>query len=284
MSFLINPNKTIELYRQLQGFIENTYLDVAGELLTLPNFKFPEIQLTESDLSRVEVADNLRLGNRLERFFSFIIKETKQYEIVAENLQIFEDKRITIGEIDFILYDTIAKQYIHVELAGKIYLYDPNIEEELARWIGPNRRDSLLKKSTKLSQKQFPLLFNNATKRILEPLIQNVDNITQQICLKARLFVPYYLINRKLRHVSESNIKGYYINLSHFNTWQYKAYQYHLPNKQNWIVDPKYGEVWKTNKEVLPSIEKALENKMSPLVWVRKSETEFECVFVVWWS
>jgi hypothetical protein len=261
--------------------MEDTYLIVAGELLDLPNFKLPEIQLTERDMNRVVVADNLRLGNRLERFFSFIIKESKQYEVVAENIQVFENKRITIGELDFILYDKAEDKYIHVELAGKIYLYDPTIENELSRWIGPNRRDSLVKKTKKLREKQFPLLYNKNTRETITPI--DIAPIQQQVCLKARLFTPYNLSNTKLPNVSRSNIKGYYTNLEHFITWKTKAFLYFIPNKQDWIVDPKYGEIWRCFDEVLPIIKQALDNNMSPLIWMKKSEIDFESIFVVWW-
>ncbi len=282
MQFLKQENPNKRLYLQLKGFVEDTHLAIVGDMIGLENFKLPEMSFSEKDMAQLNMPKRLRLGNRLERFFAYIIQQSGRYELLAENIQVFEDKR-TLGELDFILYDNISGENIHVELGGKLYLYDIAKEEELTRWIGPNRRDSLLKKTAKLQQKQFPLLYNDASKMIFDLLQIEVKSIQQQVCLKARLFVPKRLFQNEFKYVTTSNIKGYYINVSDFTLADYGKYQFFLPEKQDWIVAPRYGEVWLNFTETLPLVSDFLQNNMSPLIWLKKSNTEFESFFVTWW-
>jgi hypothetical protein len=282
MSFLQKKNKEKHLFYQMQGFMTDTYLDLAGELLDMKNFKLPSITFSLSEMIALEIPERLRLGNRMEYFFSYIIENTERYNLIMKNTQVFHAKQ-TLGELDFILFDTQADRYIHIELGGKIYLYDPQIEPELAKWIGPNRRDSLVKKINKLREKQFPLLYKEATQAVLRNAQINSLEIEQQICLKTRLFVPKSLRDSIFYGVQNNNIVGYYIPLSDFSVADYSSYEYYLPNKQDWLVNPKYGEIWYSYKEIIPMIQMALEQKMSPLVWVKKTSTDFESFFIVWW-
>ena len=282
MSFLTKKNSKRRLYLQLIGFQSNTYLAIVSELVAIPTFRLPQIKFREADMSRLVMPEPLRLGNRLERFFSFIIQESNQYELLAENIQISKNK-ITLGELDFLIYDKENKLVLHVELAGKLYLYDPTIKEELARWIGPNRKDSLLKKTKKLREKQFPLLYSEQTKEAL--LNFNLPSLTikQQISYKARLFMPHSLKDTAPSSVSKENIKGYYIGFDEFKSYKSKNYSYFIPEKQDWIVAPKYGGIWFSFNEIVPVVEESLNNKMSPLIWLKKPDYSFATIFVVWW-
>ncbi len=282
MSFLTKASQNRRLYLQLIGFQSNTYLRVVEELLGIPAFKLAQIKFTEADISRLVMPERLRLGNRLERFFSFIIQESNQYELLEENIQISKNK-ITLGELDFLIYDIENKTVLHIELAGKLYLYDPTIKDELARWIGPNRKDSLLQKTRKLREKQFPLLFSEQSKKALLNFNLPAVTIKQHVSYKARLFMPNSLRNTIPSFVSRENIKGYYIDLDEFRSFKSKNYSYFIPEKQDWIVAPKYGEIWFSFDEILSVVEVSLNNKMSPLIWLKKPNNGFETIFVIWW-
>ncbi len=282
MLFLKRQTPNRRLYLQLIGFQSNTYLKVVEELLGVPTFKLPQIKFTEADISRLVMQERLRLGNRLERFFSFIIQESNQYELLAENIQISENK-ITLGELDFLIYDKKSKTVLHVELAGKLYLYDPDIKGELAKWIGPNRKDSLLQKTKKLREKQFPLLYSEQSKIALLNFNLPAVTIEQQVSYKARLFMPNSLKNTIPSFVSRENIKGYYIDSDEFKSYKQKNYSYFIPEKQDWIVAPNYGEVWFTFDEIVSRVDESLSSKMSPLIWLKKPNNSFETFFVVWW-
>ena len=275
-----NPKKRLEY--QLNAFLSDTYMEIAGEHLGLENFTLPFFDSKSSGTGILQIPENLRLGNRLERLFSFVIANTGTYDILFENLQIIADK-ITLGELDFILREVTTNKLIHVELAGKIYLYDPSIEGELARWMGPNRKDSLLRKLQKLKDKQFPLLYHDATQKILESRHIAVESIIQKSCFKARLFMPFHLKNDIPAPAKAKNIKGYYMDEATFKGRNHTQKQYFLPEKQDWIVPPEKGEIWHTYDEIKPALQKALAQKQSPLVWQKNPDESGESFFVVWW-
>jgi hypothetical protein len=282
MSFLQKPDELQRAYLQLKGFLSDTYLEVVSDLLAIPIFRLPKIYFDKQDLLRLKMPERLRLGNRLERFFSFVINESDRYELIMENHQIIHNK-ITLGELDFIIFDKQTLQQLHVELGGKLYLYDPAFKEELARWIGPNRKDSLLRKTATLKSKQFPLLYREETKKQLLSLGLNTDNLQQQVCFKARLFLPYSLKNNIPEFVASNNIKGFYVTLNEFISAEFKKNHYFLPKKQDWIVAPQYGELWYTFDIILKQVEIALLQKQSPMLWLKKPNQTYETLFVVWW-
>jgi hypothetical protein len=282
LSFLKVQDSEYRLFLQLKGFMTNTYWDYASEFLGLETFRLPEVNVEWADLKRLTVPAYLRLGNRLERFFSFIIQESKTYEMIAENVQIVAHK-VTLGELDFILRNLQTQEIIHVELGGKLYLYDPEIEGELERWIGPNRSDALLTKLDRLQAFQFPLLKHPQTKQQLATWQLRSETIQQQICFKVRLFLPEFLYGQIPPYVKAEHIRGYYLNMAAFESSRFESFQYFVPEKQDWIVEPRYGEIWFTHKQILPYVEKSLSTMQSPMVWVKKSEQEFETIFVVFW-
>lgn len=282
MSFLNIPNIQRRLFLQMLGFQSDTYLSIVSNLLDVSTFRLPKSDFIETDIQHLLMPENLRLGKRLERFFSFIIEASERYEILAKNLQIIKNK-ITLGELDFIIYDSQTKQTLHVELTGKLYLYDPVFEEELERWIGPNRRDSLLLKINKLHDKQLPLLYNSTSKEYIEHLGVVQDKTEQQICFKARLYLPYAIRNTIPKFVSSKNIKGYYLRLQEFLNPLFESYSYFIPEKQDWIVHPKHGEIWYSHAEILKQIEISLLEERSPMLWVRTAIDRYETLFVVWW-
>ena len=112
-----------------------------------------------------ELPENLMLGKRVERFFSYQLKSQKRFTILKENIQIYNDK-ITIGELDCLLLENHKPK--HVEVVYKFYLYDHSVgKTELEHLIGPNRKDTLTQKIEKLKLKQLPLLHKIETHEIL---------------------------------------------------------------------------------------------------------------------
>jgi hypothetical protein len=112
-----------------------------------------------SELNRVnelnfQLPTNVRLGHLVEKIVSELIKSSTNYKVLYENVQIINDKK-TIGEIDFIIENINKKELIHLEMAYKFYLFDPNISADpINNWIGPNRNDSLKEKLDKLKKLQ----------------------------------------------------------------------------------------------------------------------------------
>ena len=281
-SFLKNPNANRRHLLQLEGFLSLSNLSVAADLLKVENFELPAIPIFEEYASQLTFSDNLRLGNRLEKFFSFVIQKSTSYSLAVENFQIVENK-ITLGEIDFLLRNNQSNQLFHIELATKLYLYDSTLSGELERWVGPNRKDSLLQKIEKLKAHQFPLLYTSQAKNDLSAKGIDPTDCKQKICFKAKLFLPFAAKDILPPFVKNKNIDGYFTTFPVFQGTEFKNQHYFLPEKQDWIVPPKYGERWFSHDEIKLQIEKMHIKKQSPMVWMKKDNNTFETIFVVFW-
>ncbi|MDY8137333.1 DUF1853 family protein [Aquimarina sp. 2201CG5-10] len=274
----------MSLIDQYTGFLESQPLWNSNDLFELIQFNTQELfeTSTTDKVSEIIISENEVLGKRIERFFEHCINESIHYRIISKNIQVFKDK-ITIGELDFLLQDVSNKKLIHVELIYKFYVYDPNIKEELERWIGSNRKDSLLQKVQKLKTKQLPLLFKQETKSILENLELDRSVIQQEVCYLGHLFVPLSYINKKIPFLNNKCIVGYWIHLKDFTYDQYKDYLFHIPQKKDWVVNPKSCLNWSSYKTILKQLEMQLLQKKSPLLWSKSNEDSYARFFIVWW-
>lgn len=270
--------------KQFEGFLatpplwETTFQEIF-------QFELPEVQTSlnhsvAKDLP--SLATNFVMGKRVERFLEWVVQNNPNYELLAENIQISRNK-ITLGELDFLLKDLRTKQILHIEMVYKFYVYDPTFSSEIQRWIGPNRRDSLLQKIDKLKEKQFPLLFNNETKNLLDSLEIVAESIQQQACFKANLFIPRQLQNVNFPLINNKCIAGTWLKFKDFNSFEYKHFRYYAPKKQDWPVLPKHGETWFKHSEIIEEIETHIKRKKAPLIWMKKPGNRFERLFVVWW-
>lgn len=273
------------LLNQLEGFLLTPPLWNGQGFAGLTQFQVPPVELTDdfSIVSQIpSITQNFVLGKRMESFLELAVKLSDRYRLIGSNLQI-EKEKITLGEIDFLVEDLEQIIVLHIEMVYKFYVYDPSIPNELHRWIGPNRKDSLLQKIDKLKKKQLPLLFKPETEDTLKKMNISSKNIQQEVCFKANLFIPRELKKSSLNYVNKDCIAGIYINIQDFSAEEFSAFQFYSPKKQEWPVDPKYNQTWFTYSEILPVINIFLEQKRSPLLWVRKSSKTFERLFVVWW-
>ena len=104
------------------GFFKTHTVSKESLIDGIPNFYLEcdnaEI-FSDSDL---EIPERLMLGKRAERYFSEWIKQSDSYELIAENIQIIENKQ-TLGEFDFITRRLLDNQLIHIELIYKFYLF-----------------------------------------------------------------------------------------------------------------------------------------------------------------
>ncbi len=271
----------MSIQKQYQGFLcSKSILDTSFffEQLLL-NVKKP---FTIPETSAINTTANEVLGKRIERFFEYFIDSTQQFQIIGKNLQIFRNK-ITIGEIDFLIKDIYTEQITHIEFVYKFYIYDPSIDNELDKWIGPNKKDSLVQKVEKLKTKQLPLLYEKETVSILKTMGLEVQKINQQVCFLGNLFIPY---GSKKQHFSQINnqcIVGFWITLDLFTKENYASHLFYLPDKKDWIIDPKHNTTWHPYVDILESIKTSLVYKKSPLLWMKTNDQLCKRFFVVWW-
>ena len=221
------------------------------------------------------------LGRQAEAIFESIITDSKSYRLLAANIQIQSPSK-TIGEIDYLIQDTKTKSQFHVELCCKFYLLDPERHGSFEqKWIGPNKKDSLQDKITKLREKQFPLLFDKHTEKLLENLEFNPLKATQECYLAASLYLPIDAAINELPKAYQKCVVGFWV---YYNQLVLEdQYSYALVEKKQWLLPTNSITNWCNASEIRNKILKALENKKAPQVY-KKSGAVVEKFFVVWWD
>lgn len=261
---------------RINAILSTTTLD--SSITGFPTFSLAEELILDKEV-RLELPTHLRLGHLIEKVVAALLQTSSKYNILYKNLQIIEAKN-TIGELDFILENTISKQCLHLELAYKFYLYDPSISDLLVNnWIGPNRKDSLVEKLNKLKTKQFPLLHHDCTKDKLSNI--NIHEVSQVLCLLASLFVPYQFKGTFPEAYAKAII-GYYINYTTFLELNHTEKTYYIPSKKEWGISPSHNTNWSNLSEVSEQLTLAMQEKQSVLVWQKQYES-YTSFFVVWW-
>ncbi len=98
-----------------------------------------------------------RLGFYYQWLISESIRQSTSHDIIAEEVQLIENKR-TVGAIDFLVRNKSQQQIEHWEVAIKFYLHHEG------SWLGPNAKDSLIKKVTRMKSHQLKLCETTAYK------------------------------------------------------------------------------------------------------------------------
>lgn len=261
---------------QFQGFLQTSFLWKNNNNIHLQQFSFLDDYVQPIHL---KTGYKLRLGKLVERFVSAELQQQDNVKILAENIQI-QDGKTTIGELDCLLLKN--EKPIHLEIVYKFYLYDTSVgKTEIDRWIGPNRRDSFVKKLTKLKEKQLPLLYHEKTQPYLEQLNLTLEEIEQQVYFKAQLFVPLADFGNEFPEINNDCIEGFYIKLSELT--QFSDCKFYIPTKHNWLVKPYPQIDWLNFKDFTTKVNVFLSEENSPLCWLKKPNGELFKFFVVYW-
>ncbi|WP_417362003.1 DUF1853 family protein [Galbibacter sp.] len=268
--------KSKQLQQQFQGYLQTPLLWGKQAVFGLHQLQIPK---QKTIIFNRKTAHNLRLGKLVEQFVGEELNAIKEISILLENVQVQNEKQ-TIGELDCILeYD---KTPIHLEIVYKFYLYDDSaLGSEIAHWVGPNRNDTLIKKLTKLKEKQLPLLYNPHTKTILEGLNLKAENISQRVLFKAQLFAPHKKNSFKFEQLNEACLHGFYVNVSEIN--QFRDCKFYIPSKKDWLIAVHPQVHWQTYNQFSEEIKALTSQRMSPLCWIKYPNGTLEKFFVVWW-
>lgn len=275
-------NEKERVFKQIQGFINTPPLWTNQQNFLFQQYLLPSINFSFEKSSLPSIPPKIPLGKRVEHFFHYLIHFFSEEEILAHNQQVKSGK-ITIGEFDFLLKNKVSQQITHVELVYKFYVYDPIFQNEKERWIGPNRKDSLIQKLNKLEEKQFPLLQKAETQSLLIEKGINPFKIEQKICFKAFLFLPKHFLKQKIPIINNDCITGYWLHFAEFLSEEYLSQQFYAPEKQDWPVTPHENVEWTSFSEIKEQVILLFQNKKSPLIWMKTSAMQFERFFVVWW-
>jgi len=266
-----------EIQLQYEGYLKTPLLWKDKASFGLSQFEIlPENTKQYTSFKKPEI----RLGKRVEQFVFFHFLQDKSIKLLAKNIQI-QNGKTTVGEIDCLF--TKNEKPIHVEIIYKFYLYDQSVgNTEAEHWIGPNRRDSLFQKLTKLKEKQLPLLFNPHTKQYLNSLNLKAEKILQKIIFKAQLFVPLVDFKYYFPIVNNNCIQGFYIRFHELS--KYKNCKFYIPSKVNWLREIQNNIRWLTISKFEEKIQLFLTVKSSPLCWLKKPNGETHKFFIVWWK
>jgi len=263
------------LYYQYLGFLNSLNL-FRQNVIDIDYFEFQKQDISYEEFQSFSLNIKLPLGKRVEHFFEFYIDQHPNYKILKKNIQINHNKT-TISEFDFFLEKIKTKKIIHVELVYKFYIY-LEAENEIKRYHGPNQHDNLEDKLTKLKNKQFPLLHNPHAKEILKDL--EISTITQQLCFLGNTFFDTHT-QPKFDLINPKTVAGTYRSFESFKTeHQNEHQQYFIPQKEDWLIAPKYGEVWYEYEAVINQMHKHFEHNNSLLLWI-KTEASFEKTFIL---
>lgn len=266
---------TATLLKNFKGYVNTPLLWCDVSVFDIKPYK---LGIYSGEDFNVLPSKNLRLGKLVEQFVFHELASDASCSILAENIQI-QDGKLTVGELDTLLITDAGP--VHLEIIYKFYLYDSDAgDTELAHWIGPNRKDALLQKLTKLKEKQLPLLYHPKTQPILENLGLNASDIQQKVLFKAQLFLPLNFLGDAFEQLNPNCVKGFYINSA--DLAQFKADQFYIPQKHDWIMDPNDAVTWLNYDDFKTEIMVWLNEMRSPLCWL-KTGTTFKKFFVVWW-
>jgi hypothetical protein len=267
------PNK------QFAGFLNTRPLWTKIQF-GIRQFEFPEIDLTEFESQ--PIPGRIRLGHQMEHVFKQLMEESPRYEILVHNLPVKNEAR-TIGEIDFIVREINTGRLLHIELTYKLYIINTEITEPIHRLMGPNKRDMFFTKIEKVKHRQFPLLRSAKASRVLNGKGIDARKVEHQCCFKAQLFVPFGADSVNIRPLNKACISGYWLHFDDFDQDEFRAHTYYVPYKSEWVVAPHEEVRWQAHFETLMDINLRMLKENAPMVWMKKSEREFEKFFVVWW-
>lgn len=256
----------------VEGFLQTNQLN--GLIRNIDDFNFP---LKKSFLKNSFPKTN-RLGKRVEFIFEELIKQDDSFELLCSNLQLFQDKK-TIGEIDYLFERKDV--LFHLEISYKFYLYDESHLDSLINcWIGPNRKDSLKLKLSKLKLNQFPIINSEEFKQVQKTLNLNKP-LYQMLLLKAQLFIPFKK-SIELPDNYNNCVEGSWLSMQN-NHLLSEEDDYFIPEKKDWIINPKENQKWYSKEILLTKVIKYHQREFSPLVWIKKRENNFSKLFIVWW-
>jgi len=263
--------------QRFEGFLKTPVLWSSNTVYNLTQFQI-EHQSISFD---IEINSKQRLGKYVERFVSFQLSQDLSIEVIAENVQISKDK-ITLGELDCLLYQN--GNPIHLEVIYKFYIYDSDIgDDELACWIGPNRKDSLLEKLDKLKQKQLPLLHSDECLDYLKTIPIDASTIWQQVYFKAQLFIPLDTKNVSFSKINKDCVVGFYIHHKDLGLHKFKEAKFYIPNKKDWLMVPHTNVNWMSYKDFATTCDPYLDREFSPMCWIKSQHGELQKFFLIWW-
>ena len=188
--------------------------------------------------------ETLRLGLYFESLLAYWFTHQDRYQLLQHGLQVQHGSR-TVGEFDFIVYDSHTGLTEHWEAAVKFYLGIRHYDDP-SLWYGPAKKDRFDIKLNHLSKQQITLSAHPDGERTLRNHQLTVNR--RRLFVKGRLFYPSHARHQpgSLRQLlCPDHLKGYWYRTSEILAMQSpKAlgfYPWQLPefiiaDKEEWLT------------------------------------------------
>lgn len=271
-----------------------------GSLMDISQFYLGDLEFPQSfqedKLNMPHTPYGTVLGKRAERYFSFAVQQSLNYDILLENIQV-QGARRTLGELDFVLWDRERQRAVHVELVYKFYLFTPSVHrlkkplkhlppQPWNHLIGPAGRDTFVAKMARLRRQQLPLLFQKETAVILDKLGLKATDIEQKVCFLGNIFIRDFADRDALIGVNLNCVQGSYLAYSAFaksdTTTSNSAIRYYLPHKREWPMPVKINDEDQTNfSQLLEDIKAIHKRQHACLVWRELPDSTVQKCFVL---
>lgn len=156
-----------------------------------------------------------RLGHYFETLYRVLLEDVLGWQVLVSNLPVRVDGR-TLGELDLVVRDPVSGSLQHHEIAIKFYLgYDG---AQGVRWYGPDARDRLDLKQSRLLQHQSRMTLLPATLQALtEQGIRGA--VVPKVFLAGYLFQPVAGDLRLPSTVPPDHGRGQWLTVSQAHRW-----------------------------------------------------------------
>ncbi|NQV53029.1 MAG: DUF1853 family protein [Flavobacteriales bacterium] len=252
----------------------------------LAEAEIPGVALFEMDLDpsfppfETILPEGLVIGKCAEAYMKHYLHCHPDFELIADNVQVVVEGG-TLGEFDFFYRDLKLDKTVHLEMACKWYLLDPDAVQG-EEWTGPNRRDFLSQKLKKLYEQQFALLNDPRSLPRLKEIGIDPRASEQRLALPGFAFVPSAYEGSD-PSISPSAIAGTWCRMEEFLAREDEGNQHYLCERKEWLIDPMYNRTWHARPSIVDELTKQLKQKYSPMVWTLHPDGSVERTFIVWW-
>ncbi len=272
------------LYNQFFGFLNMQNLFLNSDVFSSAPFETQDIDNIDYDSIDFKAIEKHKyLGKRAEYFIKAYLDQNKNYSPIYHSLQIQDDKT-TLGELDFLFFDNQENKWIHLELICKFYVFIGDEKNtDLEAWIGPNLKDRLDYKVEKLKTHQLQICQRQEAQKLFRKLNIDWTTVETQICYKAKLFLPPDIETFQFNQFNSKCIKGKYYNFEDFKNFKYSDQLYYVPQKHDWICQPKTNAQWYDFEKAQRLLKPKLQDKRAQMVWRKCKSGQYYEDFVVWW-
>jgi hypothetical protein len=179
-----------------------------------------------------------RLGHYYESLLEFLFLNHPDLQLIHKGYVLEGREGTTLGEFDFILYDSIHKLQIHLEVAVKFYLQF-NRESIPSSFIGANFIDRLDRKLYKL-QNQIELSSSEEGKQAL--FGSKKIPLQKIILMQGILFYPWDGKQRIDEFLNPNHLKGNYLNQKNLKKSYSFLSKFLILSKLKWLAAPNRYE------------------------------------------